>query len=419
MINDSAMLKLKRVKYESSGERYSLLTGSDGLPLWYPTLFATSQLRNAAKAPNTIEAHLNAIKLLFEWTNSNEIDLKQSFSTMKFLTVEQIESLCSYLKQDRSQRVKSNAIPIMMAKKERNRASLTQRKTVAKQTYYIRISYITDYLEWFAKRVLSERKIIISREISHLISQMIRSLKARRPTRSVNQRNAPRGLSESQRELLLSVCDPKSPNSPFSSQTRERDCLIVEILYQTGVRLGELLSIKISDLNFQENTLLIARRHDDVDDPRIKQPVAKTLDRLLPLSRGLSQRMHDYILRHRSLVKGANRHEFLFVTYKSGPHCGTPLSTSAIYSIINRVTSNIDCLSELTPHVLRHTWNDRFSEKADEQGLDQAEEEKLRSYLMGWKEGSGTSATYTRRHIEKEAHKVSLLLQGVKENEKN
>lgn len=411
------MVKLRRVKFESSGERYSLLTGSDGLPLWYPTLFATSQLRNAAKAPNTIEAHLNAIKLLLEWTNSHEIDLKQSFSTMKFLTVEQIESLCSYLKQDRSQRMKSNVIPIRMANKERTRASLTPPKTVAKQTYYIRISYIADYLEWFAKRVLSERKIIISRDISHLISQMIRSLKTRRPTRSINQRNAPRGVSEAQRELLLSVCDPKYQNSPFSSKTRERDSLLVDILYQTGIRLGELLSIKISDLNFQENTLLIARRHDDVDDPRVKQPVAKTLDRLLPLSRGLSQRIHDYILRHRSLVKGANRHEFLFVTYKSGPHCGTPLSTSAVYRIINRVTSNIDRLSELTPHILRHTWNDRFSDKADEQGLDQAEEEKLRSYLMGWKEGSGTSATYTRRHIEKEAHKVSLLLQGVKENE--
>ena len=174
------MLKLTRVKFESSGERYSMLTGSDGLPLWYPTLFATSQLRNAAKAPNTIEAHLNAIKLLLEWTNSHEIDLKQTFSAMKFLTVEQIESLCSYLKQDRNQRMKrkkSNVIPIRMANKERIRASLTQSKTVAKQTYYIRISYITDYLEWFAKRVLSERKIIISSEVSHLISLMIRSLK--------------------------------------------------------------------------------------------------------------------------------------------------------------------------------------------------------------------------------------------------
>lgn len=406
------MFRLKRVKFDS-GERYSLLIDNDGIPLWYPTLFATSQLRNAAKAPNTIEAHLNAIKLLFEWTNSNRIDLKQSFVTLNFLTIEQIESLCAYLKQDKNQIIKNNVISLKTARKERIRTSFTQRTTVAKQSYYIRISYIAEFIEWYAKRLLSERRIIINTEINHQISKMIRSLKARRPTRSVNQKNAKKGLSEAQREVLLLVCDPKYPNSPFSSKTRERDCLLISILYQTGVRLGELLSIKISDLNFQENTLLIARRHDDINDPRIKQPVAKTLDRLLPLSRVLAQQIHDYILRHRSLVKGANRHEFLFVTYKPGPHCGTPLSTSAVYSIINRVTSNINCLSELTPHILRHTWNDRFSEKADMEGLDEAEEEKLRSYLMGWKEGSGTSATYTRRHIEKQAHKVSLLLQGV------
>ena len=103
------MFRLKRVKFDS-GERYSLLIDNDGIPLWYPTLFATSQLRNAAKAPNTIEAHLNAIKLLFEWTNSNRIDLRQSFLTLKFLTVEQIESLCDYLKQDKSQIIKNDVI---------------------------------------------------------------------------------------------------------------------------------------------------------------------------------------------------------------------------------------------------------------------------------------------------------------------
>ena len=126
------MFRLKRVKFDS-GERYSLLIDNDGIPLWYPTLFATSQLRNAAKAPNTIEAHLNAIKLLFEWTNSNRIDLRQSFLTLKFLTVEQIESLCDYLKQDKSQIIKNDVISIKTTRKERIRTSFTQRKTVAKQ----------------------------------------------------------------------------------------------------------------------------------------------------------------------------------------------------------------------------------------------------------------------------------------------
>jgi hypothetical protein len=31
--------------------------------------------------------------------------------------------------------------------------------------------------------------------------------------------------------------------------------------------------------------------------------------------------------------------------------------------------------------------------------------------LMGWKEGSGTAGTYTRRHIENKAREAALLLQ--------
>lgn len=132
---------------------------------------------------------------------------------------------------------------------------------------------------------------------------------------------------------------------------------------------------------------------------------------MLPISRKLAERTHDYILRERSQVVGANKHDFLFVTYKSGPYCGKPLSSSGLYKIINQVRESIDDLSDLTPHIFRHTWNDMFSEKVDEQGISEAEEEKLRSNLMGWAEGSGTSKTYTQRHIEKKAHQVSILLQ--------
>jgi len=40
----------------SDGERYPLLIDGQGLPLWYPTLFTTTQVRNASKAPNTMAA---------------------------------------------------------------------------------------------------------------------------------------------------------------------------------------------------------------------------------------------------------------------------------------------------------------------------------------------------------------------------
>jgi len=48
----------------------------------------------------------------------------------------------------------------------------------------------------------------------------------------------------------------------------------------------------------------------------------------------------------------------------------------------------------------------------DKRRVSSAEEEKIRSYLMGWKGGSGTASTYTRRHIERKAREAALLLQG-------
>lgn len=48
----------------------------------------------------------------------------------------------------------------------------------------------------------------------------------------------------------------------------------------------------------------------------------------------------------------------------------------------------------------------------DAQKVPEAEEEKLRSYLMGWVQGSRIAATYTRRHTREKAKQASLELQG-------
>jgi hypothetical protein len=67
----------------------------------------------------------------------------------------------------------------------------------------------------------------------------------------------------------------------------------------------------------------------------------------------------------------------------------------------------------LTGHQLRHRWNEDFSERMDKMDEPHSPEvqEKLRSYLMGWREGSGTSATYNQRFIKKKAHEAALKLQ--------
>ena len=43
--------------------------------------------------------------------------------------------------------------------------------------------------------------------------------------------------------------------------------------------------------------------------------------------------------------------------------------------------------------------------------IDEDYQEKVRSYLMGWREGSGTAATYNKRFVRNKANKAAIDLQ--------
>ena len=49
-----------------------------------------------------------------------------------------------------------------------------------------------------------------------------------------------------------------------------------DIMYETVARGGEVLGLQIGDIDWTRNVLKIIRRHDDVQDRRKHQPVAKT-----------------------------------------------------------------------------------------------------------------------------------------------
>ena len=79
-----------------------------------------------------------------------------------------------------------------------------------------------------------------------------------------------------------------------------------------------------------------------------------------------------------------------------------------------------DLFSDLTAHVFRHSWNEDFSDMADETKMDAEREKKLRSRLMGWSETSSTAATYNRRHIRRKANDaLRSIQQKVAKNRKD
>lgn len=77
----------------ADGERSPLLLKPDKQPHWYATLYATTQIRNAGKTPNTIASVLAAIRILLSWSLSRGQDLEHRFSQRDFLTEQELESI--------------------------------------------------------------------------------------------------------------------------------------------------------------------------------------------------------------------------------------------------------------------------------------------------------------------------------------
>ncbi len=178
--------------------------------------------------------------------------------------------------------------------------------------------------------------------------------------------------------------------------------------------MGELLSIKVKDIDFSNNQIVIARRADEKSDPRVDQPLVKTMDRRIPLKDSLAAEVHNYVMNYRRKELSARKHEYLFVVHKPGPTSGQPVSKATYNKVMTTVKAVSPKLIDFTGHALRHKWNERFSQLMDsmDEPPDEEKQEQLRAWLMGWKQGSGTAAHYNQRYVRSKAESAALLLQG-------
>lgn len=388
-------LAVKRVK-GGNGERHAILVDESGVPLFYPTLWVTVILRGGSQAVNTIQNALNALKCLYAWQDAYALDIEQRFSSGKLLAANEVHSLRDFLQESLLQKREQKVIPISQ-----------KQKTVGSSTHYARITVAAEYLEFLARRIYPS-----SEAAGNRIAAMVAQIKANRPnqtTKTMGRERVDKHLEDSDLDSLDAKLRPGAKDNPFSGYAVQlRNSIIFSILRATGIRRGELLNLKVDDIDFAVNSLRIVRRADSPNDQRRYQPVAKTRERQFPLDTELVNSIHDYVVRYRSKVSGANRHGFLFVTHKEGRYQGVPLSNSGFSKIMASLKKIMDAIHA---HMLRHHWNYSFSNLSTAQGIPEAKEAKLRSYLMGWEPNSGTAATYNRRHIKEEATKAMLKLQ--------
>lgn len=389
----------------SDGERFSVLVDEQGMPLFYPTLFITWTLRASSHAANSITNALNALKALCAWEASRGMDLESAFTQGVLLDHNQVRDLCDFLQRSLESEQPAKVTPIRH-----------KPKVVGTTVHYFRISTAAQYLQFLAHRVAPH----IADEV---VNKMVETIKAHRPSKP-NKSSTDRDeihLSDEAIHAIEAALKPGSPDNPANDGgVQLRNALMFFLLKLTGMRRGELLNLRISDINFADNTIAVVRRPDSNLDSRKHQPTAKTRPRRFRVVPALIEKIATYVKDVRRKVPGARRHDYLFITHKAGPTQGAPLSIGAFSKWMGQISDIVENAG-FHAHALRHNWNYEFSRIAEEKGMSPEQEEKTRSYWMGWSETSGTAATYNRRHTKEKAQQAGLELQEryVKSNQES
>ena len=111
-----------------------------------------------------------------------------------------------------------------------------------------------------------------------------------------------------------------------------RNRLIIEVLYQTGIRLSELIALKVKD----------------VDQYKVKVLGKRNKERAIPISEKLSGLISEY---QKLLLEKGLFSEYLFVLKN-----GNTLYPKFVYRLINSYFGNVTDIDKSSPHVLRHTF---------------------------------------------------------------
>ena len=111
-----------------------------------------------------------------------------------------------------------------------------------------------------------------------------------------------------------------------------RDRLIIEMLYATGVRVSELINIKINDIDFNNRRIIVLGKGNK--------------ERIVYYGEYAEEVLKEYMKTHER-----KNHNYLFVNSRGGK-----LTDRGVRYIIDNIMSKLSIKTHVTPHVLRHTF---------------------------------------------------------------
>jgi integrase/recombinase XerD len=141
----------------------------------------------------------------------------------------------------------------------------------------------------------------------------------------------PEVLSVGEIELIISSID-------LSNKQGERNRAILETLYSCGLRVTELINLKISNINFKEGYIKVIGKGDK--------------ERLTPIGSNALKYISLYVNEVRIHQKISKNHEdFVFLNNR-----GSKLSRVMIFTLIKRIVDKVGIKKKVSPHTFRHSF---------------------------------------------------------------
>lgn len=220
------------------------------------------------------------------------------------------------------------------------------KRDVSQYIKYLNLNGITDISKTTQKTVTTYLDALKNQgKASSTVSRTLASLKSfymfiseensqiTNPTKNLEtprvEKKLPKILSTSDVDRLLEQPSQKEPKGI-------RDKAMLELLYATGIRVSELISLKVSDINM---SIGFIKCHTDKKE------------RYIPIGNIAKSALKKYINDARPLLISNDNEDILFVNCN-----GSSLSRQGFWKIIKQYSEQAEISADITPHTIRHSF---------------------------------------------------------------
>lgn len=304
-----------------------LLLGTNGLPV-EPVAKYMKYLHNKESSSNTLKTYCTALKFYFTYLEQTGINYQQ-------VSFDKLSNFVAWL---RNPYESNKVIPHKKAKAKRSERTVNNYLTV-----------VTSFYDYLYRNDLVDSDIV-----EKLMKKMFVGAGGNGYKGFLHHVNEGKPLSKNILKLdvpkeRVKVFTKEQVDEIYQSTTNIRDKFLVRLLFESGLRIGEVLSLFLEDLQFdakqRKHTIQLTDRGELPNGGKLK-----TGERRLDISQGLMDLYDDYL--YEVIDEYNPDHNFVFVKIW-GKNAREPLTYSDVYATFKEVEKKTGI--HITPHMFRHT----------------------------------------------------------------